>query len=187
MVVVDQSKKDLVLTLADDEETEKMEREAQRKKEGRCLAIVVVLFLIGLAVYHGIPNSATSRLSALITAGIILCLYFLWMWYAAHRRKTKQKDQELKLEKHVSSVLENLNNIKTRSSTSTPNSFKDLASRNTNILREFKQKLERPRIFRNFDRGRCKSNIEIATLHSESSSRKSSSDGDIFIRTYSIA
>ncbi|KAL1517861.1 hypothetical protein ABEB36_001569 [Hypothenemus hampei] len=108
MVELDESKENFIVDM---EDVEVQLREEERRRTGRYLAIMVVLFLIGIALYQIMSHVATSA-SAWISAAVIMFLYLLWLWYAAYRRKRKQKNEDLKVEKEITTVLGNQNNLK---------------------------------------------------------------------------
>ncbi|XP_030753786.1 uncharacterized protein LOC115880646 [Sitophilus oryzae] len=110
MVVLDDFKENFIMEVAVDDVESRL-RDEERKKTGRYLAVGVVLFIVAIGLYHAI-SSRSTQVSALLGATMIMFLYLLWLIYASQRRKLAVKKTEETIERQVTDVLENLNNMK---------------------------------------------------------------------------
>ncbi|XP_018572956.1 uncharacterized protein LOC108912251 [Anoplophora glabripennis] len=102
MVVLDASKENFVedTSLSIDDES----LQEERRRTGRYLAAGIVIFLVGLGLYHAVVYGST-RLSALLGASLIMFLYLLWLLYASQRKKKLLKTNELALQQHIEDVI----------------------------------------------------------------------------------
>ncbi|XP_066147900.1 uncharacterized protein [Euwallacea fornicatus] len=189
MIVLDEAKENFIVHMPDTEEIDATLREEERRRTGRYLAVSVVLFLMGLGLYHIVSHTA-SQASALTSAASIMFFYLLWLWYASRRRKLKQKKQDLKVEKQVTSVLEKLTNIRDLQST--------IVNRGAHDNEVFSKSEESAEI--NYEKNKereeskevkiLKKQVSVDTGYTnygrESSEFEGFEEGDVFIRTYSI-
>ncbi|KAF7265949.1 hypothetical protein GWI33_020689 [Rhynchophorus ferrugineus] len=187
MVVLDEAKQKFILEVILDEAEHKM-RDEERKKTGRYLAVSVVLFIVALGLYHAISAKST-KISALLGAAMIMFLYLLWLIYASQRRKQAVKKSEENIERQVSDVLENLNNMKTVQGISGPHENQVYASSEDELERP-RPKKEKKTINEEIEKENRVENNNIETKHQQvlpcQDMEIIPSGKNIFIRTYSI-
>ncbi|KAJ8922246.1 hypothetical protein NQ315_004183 [Exocentrus adspersus] len=104
MVVLDVSKENFVEDTSLSIDNDSLQEE--RRRTGRYLAAGIVIFLVGLGLYHAVVYGST-RLSALLGASLIMFLYLLWLLYASQRKKKLLKTNELALQQHIEDVMTN--------------------------------------------------------------------------------
>ncbi|KAJ8973653.1 hypothetical protein NQ317_002927 [Molorchus minor] len=102
MVVLDVAKESIIDEVTLSLESESLQEE--RRRTGRYLAAGIVIFLVGLGLYHAVVYGST-RLSALLGASLIMFLYLLWLLYASQRKKKLLKSNELALQQRIEEVI----------------------------------------------------------------------------------
>ncbi|XP_057659746.1 uncharacterized protein LOC130896027 [Diorhabda carinulata] len=95
-------KKDKVIEVPVTESDDLLREE--RRSTGRALATGIIIFLVGLGVYHAVVYGS-SRLSALVGGFIIMFLYVVSLLYASHRKKKLLRSNEAALEQELKEVI----------------------------------------------------------------------------------